>query len=447
MLTTKKSIIVWGCLALVGAVFSSPIYAGETLTLMDCINHGLKHNPTVRGSAIRIEEAEDDIKTARADFLPSLTASYSLTNVGSIQSKGPTETDYLDQINTYYSVGLSQILYAGSGIYTNYKKAQADRDMKIATREMVELDLIYKIKTAFYQLLKARQDIASITHTVERLESGLTSAKAYFDQKMIPYVQVLQAELDLSGAQQSLSKTKNTVARVRSQLVSLLNLPHDEKYKFLDNLQPSDTHVPESFDLAWQEAQKNRPDLRMLSFQKTIAQKEVIIAKSRYYPQVRMTANYYDSDRDYDKLGVYTNGETYDRDQVNRYWTAGVTVSWNFFDGGRNYYKKNKFLKEIKWVDSKIDETVNSIKSRIQISFLALKEAESRIDFSNRAVKAATEYYNREKKRLKARLTTMPAVLEAQAQLARAESNYNQVLLDYSLALADLNYSTGYREL
>ena len=211
---------------------AAPVRAAEVFNLERCVEYGLEHNPGLRAAEYSVGGAEEDRKAARADFLPQLSSSVSHTVLGSIKAEGPTETDFLDQDITNYSVKLSQVLYAGSRLYNTYTRSEANKEMFEAERDFTRLKLVFQIESAFYELMKAKQDVVIARDTVRRLEGGVAAATAYVERRMAPYVQKLQAEVDLNDAMQQQSQARNNVERKRARLFALMNMEFSPAVRF-----------------------------------------------------------------------------------------------------------------------------------------------------------------------------------------------------------------------
>ncbi|MFO7883885.1 MAG: TolC family protein [Desulfobacteraceae bacterium] len=418
-----------------------PGLAGTTMTLEQCIETGIKNNTTLQAARFDVKSAEYDIKGARADFFPSVSAGYTVNEIISHSSEGPADTDYLDQNISRFNVKLSQILYSGRRIVNTYDKACIRKKVIEAETLMDLLELEYRIETTFYRLLKAKQDVITGTESVERLTESVNAARAFFERELVPFVNVLQARVDLADAREKLGISRNDVNRERVTLFSLMNQPEDPDIVFSGDLAPVAPAVPD-FKITLEKALENRPDIESLDLQMEIAQKEAEIALGKYLPSVSLDAGYNDLDNDYDELG--TSGDyAYDRDQKNRYWTVGVNVTWELFDGGRGWYEKKKYDTQMQKFKALINEAENTISTGIRQALLSMAEADQRRESSLGALEAAEEYYALEKNRLNARISTIPDFLDAQDRLIRSQSNYARAILDFRLAESELKLMVG----
>jgi outer membrane protein TolC len=411
------------------------------MTLDQCLEQGIKNNTTLQAARFDIKSAGYDIKAARADFFPSLSTGYGLNEIISERAIGPTESDYLDQNIRRFNVKLSQILYYGQRIVNTYDKARIRQKVIEAETLMDLLELEYKIETTFYRLLKAKQDMIAGKESVERLAESVKSARAFFERELVPYVNVLQAQVDLADAQEKLAISKNDVNRERVALFSLMNEPGDQDVVFSGDLAPVAPAVPD-FTTTLAKALENRPDIESLGLQMEIARKEGRIALGKYLPTARLDAVYNDQNNDYDSLAG-TGITSYDRDQHNQYWSVGVNVTWELFDGGRGWYEKRKFDTQVQRFKALINEAENTISAGLRQALLSMAEADQRMQGSLSALEAAKEYFALEENRLNAGISTIPDFLDAQDRLIRSQGNYARAILDFRLAESELKLMVG----
>ncbi|MFO7802824.1 MAG: TolC family protein [Desulfovermiculus sp.] len=417
----------------------------KSYSLSESVQRCLQVNPQIEEAKYEVKKAQDDIGSARSSFLPTLGANYQHNDLRSIDSSGPTETDYLDQDSGTWNVQLTQRLFAGLTIFNSYQKSKLQEDMRSYQKEKVEMELIREVQSTFLQLLQARADVQSLQETIERLQAGLESVQAYYEQDMAPYVQVLEAEVELANARQDLSKAQNQVEIHRVRLNILLGHDPQQDIAYQGDLQGMSYMFAPSLNACLDCAFEQRPDIRIIDKSIGMANKEEDIALGQFSPRVNLQGNYYSRDTDYDAKGQDFQGQSYDRDQENEYWTVGITVEWSLFEGGKRYHGYQKASHEISRLQQRLRYTKDQIRSEVRTSFLSLTEAKGRIKTNRTAIKEAQENFERSLKRLQSGMGTSTEVLDAQARLTRAESNLTQSRADYQLSLADLMYAIGQR--
>ena len=413
--------------------------AKTMMTLQQCLTYGLENSPYIKAADYGVAAVEESRKSARADFLPSVSTSYNFNRLENERAKGYTDTDYLNQYIRSFAVNMSQILYAGNRVINAYDKAKLDLERQRADKRLAVLEVTYNIQSTFFQLMGAKQELKIAHESVNRLEAGVTSAKAYLEKSLISYSEVLTAEVDLADARQRLSKAENDVNRKRVALFSLMDHPMSSDIEFQGGEGYFPQAYPDEFEACWKVAKKNRPDLDSLAKQVAMAQKDAETAKGSYLPLVKLDLSYNDMNRDYDAL----ENSRVDRDQRNRYWSAGVNATWSLFDGGRNWYNSRKSLLDAARIREDIKRTQLSIREKIRKALFSIKEAEFRARVTQKAVEAAQQSYKVENRRMEAGLATIPQVLDAQMRLTRAQGNNTQAQLDYLLGRSELEFMLG----
>jgi len=437
--------------AVLGLIWPVQVRAGEydfdalegmVLDMEQAVKIGLERNPRMDAMDYGVKRSASEVRSARGGFFPRASAGYSRTRVDSIRARGPTDADYLDQTQDTWTLRVVQALYAGGTIRNAYQRAQLEEEISRLEKESEEQELIRKIQEHFLLLLKAREDRRALEDTVERLEVGLEAADAFYAVRLAPYVDVLQAEVELAEARQNLSQVKNEEMIQRTRLNALLDLDpeHDVLYRGeLKEISP----VLIRLELALQTAQEQRTDLKFIERNMEIAAREKDMALGRKLPRVNLELSAVDRSRDYREKGTDMMGAPLDRDQANRYWTAGISIEWNFFSGGQEYYRRQSMDYEIRRLGRILEDASTSIQTEVRTAHMRLEEARERMDSARMALSSARENYEMQKHRFKQRVGTIMELLTAQEHLTRADARLNQALLDYQLALAELYFAMG----
>lgn len=429
----------------------SPAYqvSNKTLTLSESVRYGLRNNPRIQAAQHSVQKAGSEIGAARSQFLPTMSMSIDYTDLNSISAHGPTDVDYIDQNIALGSLQATQTLFAGLTILNSYQKAKLGKKLAKAQKNQEEMRLVLDIQTHFLKYLKAREDVRSLKDTVRRMKMNVQAARSFYEQDMAPYVQVLQAEVDLADAKQRLSKAKNTVETEKVQLHNFLNLPARKQIQYQGSLNRLDYKFTKEVAKCLKCAFDNRPEITVAKKSLAMAEEEVDIALGQFSPKLQLTSNYYIRDRDYNKPGTATNAfgqsYTYDRDQKNRYWSVGFRLKWSFFEGGRKYYQYTKARQEVARLHKRLLSSNNQVRAQVRTYYMSLLSAAERVDSTGKAIQEAEESYHRSNKRYLTGMGSLPELLDAQIRLTRAEMNHNQARVDYQLSLSRLYYAMGVR--
>jgi outer membrane protein TolC len=434
-----------GNVAIRGQETETQAASSMVYTLPECVARGLKENPRIKAAESEIRKADAQIGVQRGNFFPTLSASTFAQEVQSLNAKGPSNEDYVDQDIGVVDLRISQPLFQGFTIFNTYQKAVLAEELARSQKEQAEMDLILEIQTTFLKLRKAIEDVRSLQSAVERLEINEKSAKAFYDKQMTPYLSVLQSKVDLADAQEQLSQAKNVVEIQQVMMNLLLGIPAEAPVVYKGQ-SPADVCNADWYlgdCLAC--ANQSRPEMKVAEKSIQMAQKDLAIQLGRLSPRISASYDYYMRSNDYKREEPLITGKTYDRDQENTYWTAMIQMQWDFNTGGQQYYQQAGARHEIERLLQHRKDVEDRISAQVRVSLLKLQEAKGRIETSGSALEAAQESYDRAKKWSQVQMGTISDLLDIQAKLTRAEVNRNNAVSDYRLSLAELYYSMGRR--
>jgi outer membrane protein len=417
----------------------------RVFTMAQSVAQGLEASPRVKAEEFRELAAEAERKGARGNMLPSAFVNVGRTYLSNVSGSGAVDIDYIDQQTDTAYLRVSQPIFAGMTLFNTYQKAKIKEELVKAEKELTEMQLILEIQTQFLELLKIREDVHLLKETINSLEMSLESVTAFEKVRMAPYVDVLQAEVELANTRQSLIQSENKIRTQKITLNTLLGLSPHEDTDFIGELDGVGV-IPWSLEECISLALEKRAELHAEKMALNMAQKDVSIAKGRFSPKVNLDYSYVSRDIDYDQEGRDFLGANIDRDYRTDYWTFGVNVQWALFEGGKNYYEQNRTGHEVSRIRERIRETTLRIDAQVRTFFMDLIEAGERIEVIRGALNEARENQERSKVRFESRVGTITELLDAQARLTRTEANLNQALADYHLALARLFYSMGERK-
>jgi len=413
------------------------------------VQRSLDANPQMQSARASAQSAESGRRQAMANFGAVGTVSYSTqradgqTNTGlmsyttALGTTGYKHSQIGYWQNTYtLQLQVVQPLFMGFKLLSAYQKAALTKDQADANIKYSELTLVKSVQKAFLALLQARSNVQSNKDSVARLESQYKVAQAYYDVGLKPRLDVLQAESDLAAAEQNLLKAQNNVLVQTAQLNSLLNLPLNQDTKFVGELTylPFTMGVQDCLDTAY----KQRPDLFMGVKSVQIAERDVKIAASTFYPQIKAEAGYSREgntpDLEVKDKTTYTTPEMI---------TFGVTASLQAWDWGSTFFGMQTARETVKKLQADLAELRLNVGYEVKTYFLNLQDAAKRISVARTALEASKEGYRMAVARYQAQVGTNTDLLTARASVSNSEASLSQALADYQTALSNLYVAMG----
>lgn len=420
--------------ALVSAFFLFPsapaARAATTYTMEEAVRQALESNPGVESSRQSADAAESARKAARSGFGPSVASSYSYTRYNEDRPSRHERNAYT------WGVTASQPLFTGWNLLNTYQKAALQKDSQVLQLDDTRLTLVGQVQSQFLAYLKAQENIRSTERSLERARAQLALAKASYNVGVRPRLDVLQAELDVTRTQATLIQSENSRDICRAQLNTLLNLPVDAPTEYVGELQtaiPFDLSLETCLELAF----RQRPDLLMAQKAVEMAEKDLGIARSSFYPQLAASLNWDTTGRKFDAAGSKYAPTKYSE------WQVGLTAQWTLFNSGKRWFNSKQVTSQIASLEAQLQQAFNNSAYEVKAYLLNAQDAKRMIAVAERSVASAQESYNDAKMRYELQLGTNLDLLTAQSDLALAELSLISAQTDYLTALSKLYVAIG----
>lgn len=404
----------------------------DTLDLTTAIAYAVENNFSIRQARERIREQEGLITEVKALALPSaaLNSSYSRFD----EELGGQNAD---NQNWSISIDVRQTLYSGGGV-------RAALDSQKSLREAVRRDLeavvnaaILEVRTRFYDVLLARQQIQVQEQNVALLREQLQTAKNRFDAGAVSNFDVLRAEVELANALPQLISARNSFRTAVDALRFSLGYvnPSPGTVAKVPEFIGSLDYSPVSFELesTLASARESRPELLRLAAIIEAQDANVRFAKSGYLPDLALVGGYSlrkagFSDRFSDSLDG---------------WTVGLQSSWAIFDGNRTKGQVEQARSQLSQAELALDEFGLSVEVEVRRALSAFQEAGELVDAAEKVVEQAQEALRLANSRYGAGTATQLDVLTSQVSLIRAQLNKLQAVYNYNVSVARVRQAAG----
>ncbi len=434
---------------LLGCVLAAQPSQAEVrkLTLPEAVDLALRQNSALKIARARVQEKQQKVITARADYFPQLSNDTSLMSLsdkqlvtvpagglGTLPGLGPFPTQQvaLNQgstsillLNTTLGQPLTQLLKIREG----RRVASADERISEAELKKAEDEVVLAVHQLYYGLLAEhkrmeviRSEIAAGEETLREAENGLRAGS-------LLEVAVIGGRAALLKSRQSLLASENQSADLTAEMNDLLGLPLDTELD-LAAVEP-DSGEKLTYEQYLTAALAQNPELRAAKEAVAKARSAVAAARYEYVPN----------------LGAFVR-QTYQSGVpfvTHNFGTFGLQMNWNLFDWG----KRKGVVGERQALLAQAEENVRRITNRISVD---VGRAYRKLDRSRRMIEVAAEALalRRESERLssdqlRAGVTSEAKNKEARAATSSAELDELQARLAYRLAEAEIARVAGMR--
>ncbi|MFR8359430.1 MAG: TolC family protein [Parabacteroides sp.] len=315
-------------------------------TLRNCIDYALEHNITIRRNRINVESTQEDVKTAKADFLPSLSGNISQRIVNRpnsasgtiISGDNITTSESKTSYNGSYGIDASWTVYNGSKRVNTLKQQQLNSRMAELTVDESENSIEENITQLYVQILYSAEAVKVNESTLEVSQKEFERGQELFNAGSIASSDLAQLEAQVSNDNYQLVTSQTTLQNYKLQLKQLLELDGDfEMDLFLPQLDDSSVLIPlPTKDDVYQTALNLRPEIESGKLNIEAADMNIKITRAGYIPSLSLSAG----------IGTTNaNGNDFSfSEQVKQNWnnSIGLTLSIPIFDKRQTKSAVNK---------------------------------------------------------------------------------------------------------
>ncbi len=342
----QVSLIILSCLLLLPAGMKAEDDMPKQWTLRNCIDYALEHNITIRRNRINVESTQEDVKTAKADFLPSLSGNISQRIVNRpnsasgtiISGDNITTSESKTSYNGSYGIDASWTVYNGSKRVNTLKQQQLNSRIAELTVDESENSIEENITQLYVQILYSAEAVKVNESTLEVSQKEFERGQELFNAGSIASSDLAQLEAQVSNDNYQLVTSQTTLQNYKLQLKQLLELDGDfEMDLFLPQLDDSSVLIPlPTKDDVYQTALNLRPEIESGKLNIEAADMNIKITRAGYIPSLSLSAG----------IGT-TNANANDfsfSEQVKQNWnnSIGLTLSIPIFDKRQTKSAVNK---------------------------------------------------------------------------------------------------------
>lgn len=477
----------------------------KTLSLEDCIITALENNLDVAVQVLNTEVADETVIRAGEIFYPQLILNFNQESTNSASfSWIESEGTYTEDTNTYSAV-LSQLIPFGGRLQVsllNYRNENNDRFQTINplfysnlrfsltqpllrnfglkttrreiiaakySRDMSEQDLktylmntVYSVEEAYWNLVYSMENLNARKQSLELARDLLAKNLREVEVGTLAPIEITTAEAEVATREADILQAEADVRNNTDILLTLLNLPEGQSGQILKVI-PKDTPTSEPRTIGVEEALEtahaNRPDLNSLKIDVKSRKLDVSYARNQLLPNLNLEARYWSPGvsgtqiifQDNNPLtgiivervpGGATNAFKDVFDFLYKNWSIGLTldIPLNSLFSHAEYSRARLSLEQSSLrVESMEKRIVQEVKAAVR----GVETEYKKVQAYKSARELAEKNLRNEEKRLKVGLTTHYQVLLMQRDLATARSAEIRALIDYNLALANLDRTLG----
>jgi outer membrane protein TolC len=412
--------------------------APESLTLQQCIDYSLKHQPALRQSVINIAITKTNNIINISGWMPQVGLSASFVHYDQlptslISSGGNQLAEHIGVANTLIpTLSVTQaifspnLLYSATSSHILVKQAQLSVDSnKIAA--------VVSVTKAFYNLLLTIEQINVLKEDTVELGQSLRDAYNQYIGGIVDETDYEQAQITLNNTKAQLRQAVENVAPLYASLKQLMGYPTTQQFNVsFDTIQMAqDINI----DSAEQLQYENRIEYKQIETAKALQKKIINYNKLAFLPTLNA---YYDYNYELENSDLpKLFNEAYPNSLV------GVGFNFPIFTGLSRVENIHKSKLQFQLIDIS-EENLKSIIYTQYATALAnyksnlynLQELQENVALSKRVYGVVTLQY-------KQGIVPYLNVITAESNLITSEVGYINALFDVLSSKVDLKQAMG----
>ena len=418
------------------------VMSEKTYSLVDLMEAVVERNLLLELNEKQINLSEQDVKLARSNYLPEATASATGSYID--EETAEFSNGQNPEYSTSGNITVSQTVFSEAA-NANIEIQESLLNAEKANYSTTELDLILNASMLYFNtlILKANLQIRSENLSVTR--ENLQIAEQNFEAGQSGRADILRFNSEMAQNMQSLIEAVNQLEQGFYAINELLNHPVDREidveeaaigegifegysYEFIQQF-VDDPNIRKNFvDFLVLEAQRNAPELASIEYNLAATERNILLNGSRrFLPTVALQAQY---NRTFDQWGAgVPPPEFFLRDN----FSVGVNVSVPIFNRNQNNINRQSAIIQREQLKLNEENTNRTIERDVRDIVLDLVNQIANIELSAVSEASARESLDLIRSAYSSGSATLVQVLDAQnnlvqAQLARANANYNYLL-------------------
>lgn len=447
----KNTIKILLCALLLAPIHLDAQDSNYAFSLEQAIEYALDHNETILSASLEKEIANRKVGEVIADGLPQVTANidlgynYQIPQVflpaNTFDPNGDPNESVAQKFGTDYSgnlgVRVEQMIFNGS-YFIGLKAAKTFTELSKKEHIKSKIDVAEAVSKAYYGVLISKELKGLVTKNYNRIESLLSDTKALYQSGFAEKIDVSRVQVQFNNLKVEKDYTDRNVDLSMALLKFQMGIPSANEIVLTDVIS-SITYAgiqPNAFN---EFTYAKRIEFSQLETQRDLNSLDVRNIESMYVPKLNLygTWGMNSGTQDFGEL-INIGGEKWRGVGV-----VGVKMSVSIFDGLR----KSRIIQQKKLQGEQINLSFSQLKNSID---LELKQSTINYNRNRDNLKAqqenmslAQEIYGVTKIKYNEGVGSNSEVLDADAALKQAQTNYYNALYEALIAKIDMQKALG----
>lgn len=413
------------------------VSAQQKWTLQDCIDYAMQHNLTLKEAQLRKQSATEDRKQAKADLLPSLSAStnqslgYSPWMEGVDVKKG--------SYNGTYGINASWTVWNGNKNRNTLKQSKLTEQQAELSAQETANSIQEQIAQFYVQILYMSEAITVNEQSLEASKKNEERGRAMVEVGKMSKADLAQLTAQRATEEYNLVSAESNLANYKLKLKQLLEITGEKTFDVAIPVlsdQQALTAIP-ALAAVYEQALLQRPEIKSGVLAIESSDLQIKMAKAGWLPTVSLTG------------GVGTNTSSRSSDawgsqmKVNFDTSVGIGVSMPIFDNRKTKTSVNKAKIQREQARIELENEEDQLYATIEGLWLDAQTNQQKFRAAMISVESEQQSYDLLSEQFQLGLKNIVELMNGKTNLLQAQQNMLQSKYTTILSLQLLHFYQG----
>lgn len=406
------------------------------LTLAELSEYALRNNPRARQAWFSARAAAAAVGIERAGDLPQLSGTIAATRILPVSGTTGALSPWQSRMGP--TATLSYVLFN----LADSSRAEAIEYRLLAanlSQNRVLQEIVFQVEQSYYRLLGLDLLTRVNELALKNMRTALDAAQRRRESGLATVADVYRTETQVAQAEVNLTRNRGEVQKARGQLAAAVGLPINQKISiqtFTDL--PPIREMSASVDDMLARARAARPDLVAAEAQAQAARASAKAAANAGFPTLEISATTGHTE--------FLNEASRNRPHATNY-TAALTLRIPIFTGFRETYTHAQARALAQQAEATREALYRQTELDVWQAYYDVRTAASGVGSTDAQVRSAEQTAQATLARYQAGFGSILDLITAQQDESNARVQRIQSYLDWYVALARLQFSTGFPDL
>lgn len=387
------------------------------ISIDEAISTAISQNRDIELAKQRLAELKGLELEALSTGLPQITGDTKYQKTWKIPNVTINGAEFKMGADNTYMAGayLNQLIWNGGKVFKAVRAARNEEARGIENIKATELQVIFKVKQTFYEILYADKVIDVLKKQIRQLRSHLNSIQTRYSKGLDSDYALMRQSVEVTNVEPDLIEAERGREILINGLKILLAIPMTEDIRPEGKI---DHHTKMVYDqeALIQKAIMNRPDLAAERKHEDALREMIGVEKAAYYPTLNFNTTYYWQGQ--------SMGWDFGPDQKSDNLSSTIDLSWPLFDGLKTHSRikqaRSRFIQQHVSNSKLADEVTKDV----QDAYISLEKARKALSSQQRALSLANKATGIASERFEAGLMSQLELIDTINSQARAEQQY-----------------------